>query len=259
MSDRAPYCRVYYSIVDDPKFANVYDDDRALAAWLRLLIVADMAWPQSAHMPSTTNRKAVAILVGAGLVDIQSGGRYRIHGLDAERNRRADSARAGSSSRWGANAMQTHSERNANGMQRHPDNGMPRARGHASVSPLVSDSVSDSEEGGPGETAPLFQAIAYIEERTRRSFGYTPGSKAWDTLSADIETLGWPKVHAAMLRVKEPFPDVAQLVFGASRLLHPIPKASPEDQAAERDQSHFDRGVAATQREIARLRGEPAR
>lgn len=88
MSERAPYSRVYWSIVDDPKFASVFDDDRRLATWLRLLIVADQAHPASAYVPLGTNRAALTALVNCGLVDLGTGNRYRIHGLDKERSRR---------------------------------------------------------------------------------------------------------------------------------------------------------------------------
>lgn len=94
MSER-PYSRIYHSIVDDPKFATVYDDDRRLGTWLRLLIVAEQAYPASAHIPQGTNRAAVLALVDAGLIDLGTGSRYRIHGLDAERTRRSEAARVG--------------------------------------------------------------------------------------------------------------------------------------------------------------------
>lgn len=115
--------------------------------------------------------------------------------------------------------------------------------------------VSDvSTEEGPGRnpSEPLQEAIAYIEERTRRPWSFGVGSKPWETLTADVEAFGWAKVKTVMEGVKEPFPDVAQLVFGASRRLHPIPKGAPEDDSSER----FDRGVQRTQRELAKMRGE---
>lgn len=99
MSERQPYSRVYWSIIDDPKFAAIYDDDRHLAAWLRLLIAADQTFPASAHIPSGCQRASVKALVDCGLVDV-SGRRYRIHGLDAERAKRTDSARNAAASRW---------------------------------------------------------------------------------------------------------------------------------------------------------------
>lgn len=88
MSERQPYSRIYWSIIDDPKFATVYDDDRLVATWLRLLIVADQAHPASAYIPFGTNRKALESLVEVGLIDLGTGNRYRIHGLDKERARR---------------------------------------------------------------------------------------------------------------------------------------------------------------------------
>ena len=94
-SDRAPYSRIYHSIVDDPKFATVYDDDRRLATWLRLLIVAEQAHPASANIPHGTHRASVVALAEAGLIDLGTGARYRIHGLDSERQRRSDAARVG--------------------------------------------------------------------------------------------------------------------------------------------------------------------
>lgn len=91
MSERASYSRVYWSIVDDEKFAAIYDNDAHLAAWLRLLLIADQSHPASAHLPSNVRKASVKALADCALIDL-SGSRYRIHGLDAERNRRRDSA-----------------------------------------------------------------------------------------------------------------------------------------------------------------------
>jgi hypothetical protein len=92
MSDRAAYSRVYWSIVDDEKFCEVYDDDHHLACWMRLLLVADMAWPASAHTPASARKASVAALIRVGLLDPQPNGRYRVHGLDKERGKRRESA-----------------------------------------------------------------------------------------------------------------------------------------------------------------------
>lgn len=98
----APYSRVYWTIPDDPKFVGVYDDDRALACWLRLLLVADQAWPSSAHLPRSARSGTVSKLEQCGLIDLLPGDRFRIHGLDAERQRRADHAQRASRARWNA-------------------------------------------------------------------------------------------------------------------------------------------------------------
>lgn len=90
-----PYARLYLDLIDDEKFASIYDDDHRFAAWCRLLLIAEGAWPASAHLPSARLARpaAVAALADCGLIDLRPGDRYRIHGLDAERERRADLAR----------------------------------------------------------------------------------------------------------------------------------------------------------------------
>ena len=93
MSDRAPYSRVYWSVLHDSKFDGIREDLRLFGAWSVLLIVADMAWPAPAYAPPTVPRSAMKALTEAGLVDPLTGGRFRIHGLDAERGRRRDAAR----------------------------------------------------------------------------------------------------------------------------------------------------------------------
>jgi len=93
MTERA-YCRVYYSIKDDPKFEGIREDDHHLATWLRLLMAADAIWPASPDLPASARRASVRALVAAGLVDLLPGSRYRIHGLDAERGARRELARA---------------------------------------------------------------------------------------------------------------------------------------------------------------------
>jgi hypothetical protein len=115
MSERAAYSRVYWSIVDDPKFETIYDNDAHLAAWLRLLLIADQAHPASAHLPASVRRSSVAALAAAGLIDV-SGSRYRVHGLDAERAKRASFA-SHSGPRRDPDGTQTGPERDRTGIQ----------------------------------------------------------------------------------------------------------------------------------------------
>lgn len=90
-----PYSRVYHSVIDDPKFGAVYDDDRRLATWLRLLMAADASWPASASIPRRVSRSALAHLVDVGLVDLAPKDRYFVHGLARERADRAQIGREG--------------------------------------------------------------------------------------------------------------------------------------------------------------------
>lgn len=125
MAERAPYSRVYWGIVDDPKFAIVYDDDHALATWLRLLLIADQAHPASGHLPSGCRKATVQALAEAKLIRV-TGSRFRITGLDAERNMRSESARNAAALRW-------HSDRSngadASGMPRRDETRRDKTRG----------------------------------------------------------------------------------------------------------------------------------
>jgi hypothetical protein len=91
VSERAPYSRVYWEIADDPKFATVFDSDPNLAAWLRLLLIADQAYPSSGHVPANCRKASLLALEDAGLIT-RSGSRFRLKGLEAERERRKAAA-----------------------------------------------------------------------------------------------------------------------------------------------------------------------
>ena len=92
MSDRAPYSRVYWSVMHDEKFDGIRDDCRAMGAWLTLLLQADMSWPAPAYIPRPIPKSALVALANARLIELLSGHRYRIVGLDSERERRRAAA-----------------------------------------------------------------------------------------------------------------------------------------------------------------------
>jgi hypothetical protein len=90
-----PYVRVYYRIIEDPKFTTIYDDKAALGWWMTLLLAADATYPVPANLPLGISRPKLGMLVDAGLVELLPGSRYRIHGLAAEREHRSSIARRG--------------------------------------------------------------------------------------------------------------------------------------------------------------------
>jgi anti-sigma factor RsiW len=100
------FARFYY---DDflREFPEVYADDAAFAAWMRLLVRAEKDWPTIPELPRSIRPRALRALVGAGLVILSDPHCYRIRGLDAERTRRQGAGRKGAAVRW-------DSERNAN-------------------------------------------------------------------------------------------------------------------------------------------------
>lgn len=121
--DDRKYSRVYHEAVDDPKFCDVWGDDARLALWVRLLVLADQAWPASATLPRSVKRRPLLALVTVGLVDLGTGDQFRIHGLDRERQRRSDLAAYAAQVRWDA-------DRNADSTARRNAVSMPRRDEH---------------------------------------------------------------------------------------------------------------------------------
>lgn len=110
-SQADPYSRIYWRFQDE--FPEVYADDRALALWLRLLIVAEGSYPAAAMLPRKMRGNVLQVLVDAGLVTLLPGDRYRVRGLDAERERRSEHGRTGGLA--SGNARRTNVERPLNG------------------------------------------------------------------------------------------------------------------------------------------------
>jgi hypothetical protein len=111
MSDGRRYVRVYYSIVNDDRFAAIYHDARHLGTWLQLLLVADAMYPADSPLPAYIHRASVRVLVEAGLVEERPHQHFRLHGLASERALRSQSAR-------NANAVRWESVRSAKGIPR---------------------------------------------------------------------------------------------------------------------------------------------
>ena len=92
-----PYSRLYHRFAKE--FRAVYDDDRAFAAWARLLMLADASWPMRPPLPRSVRPAIVRQLVAAKVL-ILDGDDYTVLGLDAERERRRESGRIGAAKRW---------------------------------------------------------------------------------------------------------------------------------------------------------------
>ena len=101
-----PYARVYFDDLQRD-YPDIYADDAALAAWLRLLVVAEKMWPSVPEVPRSIRPRALYALVDAGLVERVPPHCYRIKGLDAERTRRQDSARNAAGVRWQSDSNAT--------------------------------------------------------------------------------------------------------------------------------------------------------
>lgn len=97
------WARVYY---DDLKrdYPDVWRDNDALASWLRLLVIAEVAWPSEPELPRSINHRILSKLVDAGLIATGPDYTFAVRGHNAERSDRNASALAGANARWNANA-----------------------------------------------------------------------------------------------------------------------------------------------------------
>ncbi len=93
--DDGKYSRLYWSVKDDEKFDGIRSNPAVFGTWALLLMDADAVWPSSASLPRWIRKRDLEVLVTALIVDLLPDDRYRIHGLDTEREKRAASARVG--------------------------------------------------------------------------------------------------------------------------------------------------------------------
>ena len=110
MPSPEPFSRIYHRLADE--FPDIYDSPD-LACYIRLLVAADQAWPTSARWSGLVSKAALSRLAASSLV-IVDGSRYRIRGLDKERESRSESAAHAARIRW-SNAPR-NAPRNAEAM-----------------------------------------------------------------------------------------------------------------------------------------------
>lgn len=136
MSAIRKFARFYY-----PEFQrdypDIYSDDAAFSAWMRLLVIAEQSWPAVPELPRSIRPKALRVLTAArerGPLVAVHGHSFAIKGFAAERSRRHDAALAGALAKHGATAGADA-----------PPNG--RANGGASVVPSTKTSTKNENEG----------------------------------------------------------------------------------------------------------------
>lgn len=197
MSDDRRYSRVYHEAPGDERFATVWLSDPNLALWLRLLVLADGAWPAPAPIPRSARSAPLAALVAAGLVELVSGDLYLIHGMKAERSRRSAHASRAAGVRW-------HGESNASGTAPSTAAGnaqtmlvQDKTRQDETIARPRARDEQDPEKGGRGPTDRAIEATKREAERLR-SIKPVEGSLA-DRVATDLdmEKLGWKVVDGS--------------------------------------------------------------
>ena len=85
-----PYTRVYYRVLNDPKFAGM--SSAAWGHWVRLLVIADGMYPAPAPVPRWVEDEPMQELVDRQIVDLEGQDYFRIHGMTGERATRSEAA-----------------------------------------------------------------------------------------------------------------------------------------------------------------------
>lgn len=93
-----PYSRLFWRFADE--FPSVFENDFALSLFIRLLRLADMAWPSAGQLPYGVKRNALHKLVTEGLITMESSSRFRVRGMDKHRESRSQSAAHAARTRW---------------------------------------------------------------------------------------------------------------------------------------------------------------
>ncbi len=265
MADDRKYSRVYHDAPIDPRFEGVWASDAALALWLRLLVVADGTWPAPAPIPRSAKASPLAKLVAAGLVDLVSGDLYRVHGMNAERTRRAASARVGGVASGRSRAVQRSFNERSQSVER------------ANRTTLNLDETS-RDETSRDETS---------RDETRRD-ETARAPDPWD--DAEGEAVTWLAKHGVVMQPSSGYyrhvvtmveahginavigmfdrlasagtklGDVKGYVFGArdaldSRTRPSLTEIAKTGRAEDIDRDH-QRNLDGTQRYLAELRGE---
>lgn len=96
--DDRKYVRVFYDLPRD--YPAIYANDAALAAWLRLLMLAEAIWPVRGTLPRGIKPAGLRALTAVGLVELLPGHQFLIKGQDCERNARRTAASNAAAQRW---------------------------------------------------------------------------------------------------------------------------------------------------------------
>ena len=246
-------------------FPAVWDDDKMLAAFLRLLVVADKFWPSPGELPRAVRVRELTALIRLGLVKQMPQHRFRMPPLDAKRERQRSAAQTGAHARWNA---PRNADRNANGMPTRPipDQTNTResaARALVAMPPIPVKGMNgeltevDLADANPDLTR--LQRLA--EQLTGQPYAMANVHGGHGKMAADLlERHGYERV-ARQFRVcanqvkaaGTSAPTLKQLAFYADDVLNAPPSAreGSREEAQAEEQARFDRRVANTRARYA--------
>lgn len=242
----------------------IWDDDKALATWVRLLALADKMWPSPAELPRGASKPAVDRLIGAGLIATVGQHRFHIPALDAKRNAASNAASNAARIRHGtarSNAESLPTRRRPDVDKDQTLTARPSLDGPmgpelaniydlaTGVDPIPVDvrrlqRLAADLTGDPFVNIHAGLGLKAVNEQLPHGFDRV--ESAWRQVSTRVRAASGPNVK----------PTLRQLVFGADEILNAVPRPDAKEQREDETRAEFDRRVARTQREIAALRGD---
>lgn len=259
-----PYSRLYHSVKADDRFDHVFSCDPCWAAYTRLLIDAEAAYPVAASLPISLRSHAKTQLEAAGIIELRPHNSFIVHGLEAERKRRSRQGHAGAAARWNTPTDPApECERNANALQT-----QCATENNAMLDETRRDETSlDKTRRAETSAARTDEPEAKIEQQLARwsVYGVPLGAKLRGRLALLVEDHGEAKVLAACERihaVPKPPHDASAYVWGAVDALEAKPGRKPVAVIVTDPDTDYDAGMtrslpgtASLAREAALLRG----
>jgi hypothetical protein len=241
-----PYIRIYFETRGDDRFDHAYECDTCWAAYSRLLMDAEAAYPAAATLPVSLKRHAKAKLLDAGIIELRPHDCFVVHGLGAERRRRSHQGVAGAAARWNADPIPLpDSERNANALPTLP------ALGENAM--LTETSLDETRLAEPRPDAPWLaqsEPEAEVEQCLARwgVYGIPLGTKLRTRLAGLVEDHGCPAVMAACERIHTAQPairDAGAYIWAAVDVLEPRPNGRKPPVIVTDPQTDYDAGMSA--------------
>lgn len=241
--------RIYFEARDDERFAHAYECDTCWAAYSRLLMDAEAAYPTAASLPVSLKRHAKAHLIDAGIIELRPHDCFVVHGLAAERTRRSHQGTAGAAARWGAPAPVPDSERNANALPTLPASGENVMLAETSRD----EPRQDEPRRAKPRTARDDEPEAEVEQVLAHwgVYGIPLGTKLRIRLSGLVDDHGAPAVLAACERIHatQPTPrDAGTYVWGSVDALEPKPNGRKPAVIVTDSATDYDSGMSAKPR-----------
>ena len=170
------FARVYY---DDLRrdYPEVWKDNDALSTWLRLLVVADIAWPTTPDLPRHVKARPLEMLADSGLIALGPDDTFAVKGYDADRSKRHANAVAAAGARGAPSAVPDGAP-SADPTQTRPDQ-------TSSPPPQVGRRVNGTNPRATG-TNPRAQGTSPRQEREKEK----RGPSALHEILTSIQTKG---------------------------------------------------------------------